>query len=335
MTVSSMGDLAMAFALRQRNSEIKTDIQQLNQELASGITADISQHLGGSYTRLTSVERDLRVLGGYSIAISEAENYADMVQIRLSQVADLSTDFMGKLITSHASNGTGAQEVMSVEARLHFSTVIDTLNTRSAGRNIFSGEDSSTNAYIDPDLILAELTNVVAGSLTPTDAMTAINTWFDDPAGFEAFSYTGSANPLSAFKMSDTVSVSVDIRGNDPALKEVLKSIAIAAVSDDAALGFSVAERNNMIEAAGLGLVSAQQGIVGVQARVGIAQEQIDGWMLRTQTEQVGTEYAKNALLAIDPYETATRLEAAQFQLQSLYTVTARLSDMSLVNYLR
>lgn len=335
MTVNSIGDLAMAFALRQRSTDIKTDIQNLNQELASGVTSDISEHLGGSYARLTSVERDLRVLTGYSITISEAETYTDMVQNRLDQIADMSTDFMGKLLASDASNGTGAQTVLADEARLNFRTVIETLNSQSAGRNLFSGEDSNTPAFIDPDLILAELDNVVAAALTPSDAMTAIETWFDDPAGFEIFSYTGSTSGMAPFKMSDTVAVDVTVLGTDPALKEVMKSLAYVAISDNATLGFAPLERSDMIESAALGLVNAQQQVVSVQARVGIAQEQIEGWMLRTQTEQVGMEYAKNALLAVDPYETATRLEAAQFQLQSLYTVTARLSNMSLVNYLR
>ena len=90
-----------------------------------------------------------------------------------------------------------------------------------------------------------------------------------------------------------------------------------------------------MNQTVAFGLVYAQQEVVGAQARVVIAQEQIEGWMLRTETEMVGMENARNSLLAVDPYETATRLEAAQFQLESLYTVTVRLSNMSLVNYLR
>lgn len=335
MSISSLGDLAMAFALRQRSTEVKTEIQKLNLELASGAAADISDHLGGSYARLSSVERDIRVLDGYSVSISEAENYTDMVQLRLGQIADLSTDFMGKLLASDASNGTGAQTVLADEARLNFSTVIETLNSQSAGRNLFSGEDSNTPTFVDPDLILAELQNVVSTALTPSDAQLAIETWFDDPAGFEAFAYTGSANALAPFKMSDTVSVGADVRGTDPALKEVMKALAFVAVSDDATLGFSPQERSNLIQTAGLGLVNAQQQVVGTQARVGIAQEQIEGWMLRNETERVGMESARNSLLAVDPYETATRLEAAQFQLESLYTVTVRLSNMSLVNYLR
>jgi flagellar hook-associated protein 3 FlgL len=37
----------------------------------------------------------------------------------------------------------------------------------------------------------------------------------------------------------------------------------------------------------------------------------------------------------VDPYEAATKLEAAQSQLEALYTVTARLSRLNLVDFLR
>jgi flagellar hook-associated protein 3 FlgL len=46
-------------------------------------------------------------------------------------------------------------------------------------------------------------------------------------------------------------------------------------------------------------------------------------------------EIARADLVAIDPFEAATRMEAAQTQLETLYSVTARLSRLSLVDFLR
>jgi flagellar hook-associated protein 3 FlgL len=44
--------------------------------------------------------------------------------------------------------------------------------------------------------------------------------------------------------------------------------------------------------------------------------------------------FAKTGLLEIDPFEAATKLEEVQFQLQSLYSVTVRMSQLSLVKFL-
>lgn len=335
MGMSVTGDLAQAFALRQRNSELKQQIMQMNGELASGVAADIADHLGGSYARLTSVERDLRLLDAYRITIAEADQLADVTQRRLSQIADLSTDFAADLVSADASAGAAAGLALAKEARLHFDTIVSSLNSQSAGRSLFAGDATDQLPLLDADLILAELDTVIAGAGTAGAAIAAVATWFDDPAGFEAFAYQGSATAMSPFRMSDDVAVAIDVRANDPALRETLKSMAIAAVSSSATLGLPVSAQGDMLTAAAERLLSGHQQLVGVQSRLGIAQEQIENWKVRSETERIGTEFLKGALIGIDPYESATRLEAAQFQLESLYAVTVRLSQMSLVNYLK
>ena len=42
-----------------------------------------------------------------------------------------------------------------------------------------------------------------------------------------------------------------------------------------------------------------------------------------------------NEIVAADPYQTAVDLEAAQLQLESLFTITARLSRLTLTEFIR
>lgn len=335
MTISSFGDLATAFSLRYRNTEVKQDIQRLGQELSTGITADISDHLGGSYTRLTSVERDLRVLNGFGISISEAQQYTEVLQVRLSQISDENTKFTSDLIASDASHSTATLSTFANKALVLMDSVVGSVNGRSAGRNLFSGDTVHNPAVIPAADILTQLETAITGSATAQDAITAIDTWFSDPLGYDAVAYIGSTTELAPFRMSETVSIGVDVRANDPAIKSTLRALSIVALSTSSAVMLSPDQQNEMLQTAITELAGAQSQIVGVQARVGLAQEQIEGWSIRTQTERSGAEFAKSQLLSVDPYETATRLEAAQFQLESLYTVTARLSQLSLVNFIR
>ena len=46
------------------------------------------------------------------------------------------------------------------------------------------------------------------------------------------------------------------------------------------------------------------------------------------------TEIARLGIVSMDPYDAATALTEAESQLDTLYTVTARLSRLSLANYL-
>jgi flagellar hook-associated protein 3 FlgL len=81
-------------------------------------------------------------------------------------------------------------------------------------------------------------------------------------------------------------------------------------------------------------MLQNQDDLTSLRAQIGFAEARIDSMATRNASESVSLEYAKGTLLAADPYETATRLEEVQFQLQSLYAVTVKTSQLSLVNFL-
>lgn len=335
MSNNTLGDMASAYALRHQNTLLKTDIQNLNKELSTGKAADLASHLGGSYARLTGIERDMRVLGGYAVSISEAEQFTDLMQSRLDQIKSVSTGFARGLVASDASNSSVLSGAFADEGRVHFASVVSMLNSQAAGRNLFSGVTTDVTPVIDAEAFLAELETVVAGATTATDIETALDAWFAAPAGYDSFAYAGSTTSLSPFKLSETARISVDIRADNTALKDVLKGLAMTALADAPGTSLSAQEKGDLFRRSGTSLLSAEAGILGLEARIGVAQEQIERWSVRNQTERAGLDYAKGALLSVDPYETATELEAAQFQLESLYAVTVRLSQLSLVNFLR
>ena len=72
MTTTTIGDLAQSYLLRRQNTDLKSRLNTLVEELSSGRTADIARHLSGSYSYLADVERNLSLLDGYNSATSEA-----------------------------------------------------------------------------------------------------------------------------------------------------------------------------------------------------------------------------------------------------------------------
>jgi flagellar hook-associated protein 3 FlgL len=335
MTMNTIGDTARAFGLRNQQTALKKDIQRLNTQLATGQTADIARHLGGSYARLTGIERDMRVLDGYKVSIAEATQFTELMQGRMGQMNDIAADFARDLIGGNATQGPSSAEALTAEGRLQFSSVVTMLNSEAAGRSLFAGDKTDVNPLVDADAFLGELETVVAGATTAADVETALDAWFASPAGFDSFAYQGSTTGLAPLKMSETASMSVDIRADDKVFKDILKGLAMAAMADAPGTSLSAGEKGKLFSQSGTALLTAESGLIGLAAKLGVAQEQIDQWSVRNQSELAGLQYAKGALLTVDPYETATELEAAQFQLESLYAVTVRLSQLSLVNFLR
>lgn len=335
MAMNTLGDTARAFALRHQNTQLKKEIQTLNQELSTGKAADLADHLGGSYARLTGIERDFRRLEGYKVSISEAAQFTELMQARLGQINELSSGFARDAIVGDASKSAAAALALAEDGRVQFSTVVSMLNSEAAGRNLFAGDRTDANPLVDADTILAELETVVAGAATAADIETALDAWFASPTGYDSFAYQGSTTAIAPLKMSDSAKVPLDVRADNQALKDILKGLATVAMANAPGTSLPPDEKGKLFNRAGMALLSAETGLIGLQAKVGIAQEQIEGWSVRNQSEKAGLDYAKSALLSIDPYEAATQLEAAQFQLESLYTVTVRLSQLSLVNFLR
>jgi len=89
-----------------------------------------------------------------------------------------------------------------------------------------------------------------------------------------------------------------------------------------------------LMRTSGVALIGVQQDLTGVRGALGAAEARIETIQTRNASERTALELARNQLLAADPFETATRLEEVQFQLQALYTVTARMGDLSLVNFI-
>ncbi|MDG1170848.1 MAG: flagellin, partial [Sulfitobacter sp.] len=91
---------------------------------------------------------------------------------------------------------------------------------------------------------------------------------------------------------------------------------------------------NSIFGKSGQALLIAGDDVIALRADVGFVEARIEKIGARNSAEATSLEYAKRALLEIDPYEAATKLEEAQFQLQSLYSVTVRMSQLSLVNFI-
>lgn len=334
MSMTNLGDLSQSYALHQRNVSLRTEINRLTEELATGQVANVREVLAGNYSYLTDIERRMTVLNGYSVATTEAGLLAGDTQRALDLIDGAGTELTASLLTAGTSAIGVSGSDTAAEALNALGAVMGALNSASAGRYLFSGTATDQPPLPDPDALLTALKSAVAGASTPDDLLTAAQTWFDDPAGFEATVYQGSATALAPFELSLTERVTMDARAITPALREVLRLTAVAALADDPAFGFDVQQQSELFDKAGQAFLVAQDGLVGLRADVGFVEARIDRITARNAVELTQLEFAKGALLEVDPYEAATRLEDAQFQLQSLYSVTVRMSQLSLANFL-
>lgn len=335
MNFQTIGDLAQSFALRRQSVELKQQIDRLGNELSTGRVADLGAHLSGHMQPLADIEHRLSVLSSYQTAARQAGTDTSIMQTALEQVQDSANTLATQAITIASSPALDQLGTLVFNAEQTLDTIIGALNAEVAGRSLFSGARTDSASLASGATVLSELRDTLSGAQDRAEVDSRLAAFFDAPnGGFETLIYNGASVGVAPYQLGSGESVALDIRADNPELRSTLKNVALLAVIDDAALLLDDAARAELTSDAGLALLARQSGLTALRTSLGTAEAGIDRSATRIAGEISGLEIARTDMIGADPFETGVELEQAQFQLEALYTVTARASRLSLVNFL-
>ncbi|MFX0546646.1 flagellin [Roseovarius sp. S1116L3] len=334
MMFHAIGELAQSISMRRQSASVESDVMRLTKELSSGQASDISQHLNGSFGQLADMENQLALKDAYRAAGTLASTQAATMQSALEMVQTQMTDLAGQAIQYGIGGGSGL-EVISHGASEALNAMVSALNTTVAGRPVFAGTSVGSSPLASSAQIMDAARLAVAGSTGANAVMTALDDFFDTAGGgFETMIYLGGTDDLSPHRLGNGEEVTLSIRADDLQIRAALKNTVMAALSGDDSLALSDGERLSLMRASGAAMTVGIDDLIGLRADLGTAEERIDQSMTRNAAEQSSLKIARNDLLSVDPFETASALEQAQLQLEMIYTLTARSSRLSLVNFL-
>lgn len=332
MTLVSVGDLAQSFVLRNRSAALKQDLQTLSGEVVTGIAADQALHLSGDFVPVAALEASLAQLASYKSTTAEMGLFATAMQNAIASIDASASDLGQSLLSAPTSTSATRLDATGFDAQQRFEQAVSTLNTRFGDRSLFAGMATNGPALVGAGAMLTALDAEIAGALTAQDMVTAISAWFDAPTGFAA-SYLG-AGALAPLQVAPGETAQIDVTALDPALVQTLKGLAIGAMLNRGALAGDLVGRSQLARAAAESLISSQTDRALLAARLGTTEAHIGAADVRNQAETTSLSIARLDLLSLDPYETASKLEERQSQLELLYAITSRMSRLSLVNYL-
>lgn len=334
MSMIYLGDLAQNFVLRRHNTDLKADLQRLSTELSTGNAVDIGRQVGGDYSPLAGIDASLSRLQGYRSSTSEAALLSGTMQTVLSTIENMTSTLGPQLLA--ASSGTTATQVNAVggEARQKLETALALYNTDLAGRSLFAGVATDGAATITAEDLLSTLETEIIGATSGVDIEGRVTNWFNSATGYSANGYLG-AEAMAPISVSPGESADLGFTAADPGIRDTLKGLAMAALLDRGALAGNATERASLARRAGESLVTSATARADMAARLGTVEAQIEAATMRNSAETSALQIARNGITAVDPYETASRLEATRQQLETLYTLTARISRLSLVDFLR
>lgn len=335
MTFVTLGDLAQSFQFQRDTARLTREVSELSAELSSGIRADRGASTGGDLSLLAGLESDIARLQGYETSLRDVKTETSLRQDVLGRVQEDLVAAGSELLLASQSGQPQQLDLAGRTARERFESVIGALNTSLAGRSLFSGVATDGPALLPSEDILADLETAVAVAVTPADVEAAVAAWFGPGGAYEGTAYLGSATELAPVSIAEGQDIDVGISALDPRLRDALQALATAAVLEKGVPGLDDNQRRELAQSTGTALLGAETGMIDARATLGTMEERIAESELRLRNEIGAVELARAELVAVDPYEVATKLTDAETRLEAIYLLTSRLSQLSLVNFLR
>ncbi|WP_347267850.1 flagellin [Paracoccus sp. (in: a-proteobacteria)] len=337
MSLVSVSDLSRNHRLRLDQSALKNRLERLTTEVTSGVKSDIAAALGGDLSQISHIESRLTLLTTYRQNASEAEAFLDSMQTVLEGM-QTSADELGPSLLSEASTASDdSLRIRADEVAQRLRSLINAINTDTGGRYHFSGSRTDTPPLQGFDSVLANLNTAVAGATTSNDIIDRIDDWFDAPVGgggFADLAYQGDSASTPESPVSPDRQVSTVLAATAPELRETLKGMAIMAFAAQSGSSMGTSTLRDMFSAAGSRLATGSRDLTALRAGLGQRQAAVSQAQTRNAAETSTLSIARTTLTSADPFETATALQEVEIRIQSLYAITARLSRLSLMDYL-
>ncbi|EAQ01983.1 flagellar hook-associated protein [Pseudooceanicola batsensis HTCC2597] len=354
-TVSSLQSLLT----RQRTTTDMTRLMMIaEEEVATGRHADPFSALGTRAVEAMNTRAVYERTEGRIESNTLLQNRLDLMATALGNVRDAAQDVLTMTI-SNTDPTSSRQLYLKDLAQDAYDSIVSFMNASYNGKALFGGVDSdrtAMNSWAERDAATGlsasdVMSTIVGGGITDAaDAnakLAEIDAVFNgtpaNPAwGYEATFFNGTpledglgnANPRLAASIDENLDIGYGVQANDRGFRDMMRGLAMLAAGDPATITDDGAYEAWVGEAAAA-LGAGVTGVLNAEARTGSMQKLVEDSNDRLHAKREVLTLHISELESVDPFEAASRLTSTQTQLQASYAVTARLSQLSFVNFMR
>lgn len=346
MKTANISTLAISLALRNSTSRLQGSLPRLQQELVTGKHNDAGLALGAESRKLASFINDIDHTQRLVDTNLQVSTRLSTLQESMSRLNGLATQLSNSV--GIVMGGSGQEFVAEQTAKNVIAEMTSILNIQVNGVFVFSGINANNNPISD---------YVTGGAKAAFDA--AFLSYFgftkDDPAAAAVTRtqidnfltteveplYLGAGWTTNVSSATDEVMVSrisaevtaeTSVSANEEPFRQLMMASVIAAELYDSNIGADalVGASEYVISKAG----TATGGLTSLQGQMGLVEERIMRANDALTTQKTLLETFASELEAVDPYETSIELNTLLTQIEVSYSVTARIKNLSLMNYL-
>ncbi len=344
MKTSFVSTSAISQAMRYQMARLQADLAKSEQEISTQKVADPGLKLGARTTQSVSLHRDIDRLKGIIDSNGLVSARLATTQQSLNQLTATGNGLLPTLTT--ALSGPIGTSIPKAEAVAALGTLTGMLNASQNGEYLFAGINTDVkpiNDFNDPTspnrvaFVAAfgfSMDDPAAAAITPAQMTafidTAVEPMFLGAGWYGTWSNATDEQIVARITTSETTNASVS--ANVDGVRKLAMGAALVAGLMDGNFGGDalrvVFERSAQLVTQSVADLGTTQGELGIiQQRVEAASER-----LSLQTDLFQTNLQE--LEGIDAYEVSTRISNLLAQIETSYTLTARIQQLSLVRFL-
>jgi flagellar hook-associated protein 3 FlgL len=326
-------NMLAAQRLSNATASLRRQSEAARQELTTGRIPDLPTSLGPKTGEAFLLRGAIDALAVRKQGLSQARLFAVTAQRSLEFVGKDARSLASDAIAANGRGDETALAAVAVEARASLREAFSNLNVRIAGQSIFAGDASDRPALTSADQLLADISALYTSAPDASAFDASLDLYFTDPAGgFRSTIYSGGDGEAASIEIDRGERLIFAPRADDPSIRDLLRAFAAIAVAGAAPPS---ALRDGALASAASEALIASDALTARRAEIGVAEARVADALLTLEIEEVTLTEAYNAITARDPFEVAARLQSLESQLSAALTLTARISQLSLTNFLR
>ena len=346
MKATSVSSAAMSNAQRYSQMRMQSDLVKAQKEATTGTVADVGLALGGRTAQAVTFSRDLDRLNVIIDSNALVTARLTSTQNSLGQLSDVAQD----LLTALTATGDSSSTITHDAGKAAVQQLTSILNTSVNGEYLFAGTNtdvkpvddftaagSPAKAAFDASFVAYfgfTQNDPAAASITATQMDNFITTSVEPQflgSGWQTnWSNATDQQITSRIALNDTTQTSVS--ANSDSIRKL--AMASAMITGLLSSNISQAARNSVVTRS-MSLVGETLGGLGqLQSQTGLVQKRVSDASDRMKTQVDLFEKHILDLEGVDPAEAATRVADLTQHIETSFALTARLQQLSLLNYL-
>lgn len=350
MKTSFVSNLAIQNAMRLTISRGQSEIQQLQKEVVSGRYADIGIALGAQTSNSISLNRDVSRMKTILDSNALVTQRMSASQAALGMMSDSAQQMLEAFISVNGADDADRLAIARRDVETALNGFTTGVNTSSNGEYLFSGINTDvkplddyqaagstgkaafdalfqanfTFAQDDPaaaNITVAQMDDFIVNVLEPA---------FTGPDWNANWSSASDTNITSRIQNSEVVESSTNANSSG------MRNFALAAVIGMELLNSPISSEvrssvnTHAIHYAGL----AVTGIDNQRGNLGVSENRVTKANVSLQSQINIVNLHIGDIEGVSAYEASTRMTSLLAQVETSYTLTARIQQLNLMNYL-